>query len=529
MPTPSHEAYTIRMLERLAALVRDPEQIERVEEVAEAAEVLLLLDLEPARARLESGYAPKPRGGKPRDCVGLWRVMLLGILIGEVRYNALVRRFRGNKVLRVVAGLADDDVGPGVGTLYDFEHRLHDGRYRAPCAHAEAPSVTERRRATTAQPKRETAAAAKRAGRARPPVATAASVVEEIRSRAAQAMPDDLVSLLNELLLLVAVVPSARAGALGDLTQLTVACDTSILPTGAAFHGTKTCEHPRFERCDCGRVYSDPDATVGYDANGDRMYFGHRFAEVTCGTRQHDLPLAIELNTANVPDVIAGPLIFERLGKMLATNLPDAAVDVAVLDAGFDAEAVHAHLREMAIRPVIPLKSAAPAHHPTRPDLVLSPRGVPLCAAGVEMAPAGSAGPGTKMFTCALRVGRIAACPLAPAGAADWHCRPDLKAGPSVAVRISDNPRLTPAIARNSDEFVRLYKTRTTSERSNSLKKVKFKLLSARRRRRSGWQILLMGMAVVQHALAWLSDAGPPGRRVHALVARARLAARIAA
>ena len=529
MPTPRHAAYTTSTLDRLTVLARDPEQIPRIEEYAEAAETLLLLDLEPARARLESGFAPKPRGGQPRDCVVVWRVILLGLLIGEVHYNVLVKKYRANPVLRLLAGLADEDIGPGVGTLYDFEHRLHDGAYRPRCAHEERPSVTERRRATTPQPKRETAAAAKRAGRARPPNATAASVVEDIGKRAAQVLPDDLVCRFNELLHLVAVVPSAQSGSLGDLGRLHVACDSSILPTGADVHGSKTCEHPRFERCDCPRVYSDPDATVGYDANSERPYFGHRFAEVTCGSGKHDLPLAIDLNTANVPDAVAGPLIFERLGKMLAVTLPNAAIEVAVMDSGFDAEAIHAHLVGLGINPVIPLKTAAPAHHPIRKELVLSPRAIPMCAAGVEMAPAGSAGAGTKAFTCALRVGRLDRCPLAPPGAANWHCRPDLKAGPSVVLNISDNPRLCPKIARNSDDYDRLYKTRTTCERSNSMKKVKFKLLSARRRRKSGWHFMLVGIAVLQHALAWKADAGAAGRPVHALIARARLAVPVAA
>jgi len=520
MPTPRHEAYTTSTLDRLARLVQDPDLRAQVEELAGVAETLLLLDLEPARALLEAGLAPKVRGGRPRDVIVVFRVILLGLLIGEVHYNALVRKLRANRVLRLIAGLAHDDAGPGVGTLYDFEHRLHDGPYRPRCAHEERPSETERRRATTAQPKRETAAAAKRAGRPRQPIATAASVVDDIASRASQALPDDCASRFNQLLHLVAVVPSARSGALGDLGRMQVACDTSILPTGAEIHGSKACEHPRFERCACDRVYSDPDATVGYDANGDRTYFGHRFAEITCGSSGHDLPLSIELNTANVPDVVAGPLAFERLTKTMASTVPGAAIATAVLDAGFDAEAVHAYLVGLGINPVIPLKKAAPAHHPTRPELVLSARAVPMCAAGVEMAPAGSAGVGKKMFTCALRVGRLDRCPLAPAGAENWHCRPDLKVGPSVAINIKDNPRLCPKIARNSDDYARLCKTRTTCERSNSMKKVKFKLLSARRRRKSGWHFMLTGIAVLQHALAWQDDAGAAARPVHDLLAR---------
>ena len=529
MPTPQHEVYTAATLDRLAACASSPDLHAQIEQYADVAETLLLLDLEPARAQLEAGLAPSPRGGKPRDQVVLWRVALLGILIGKPAYNALAHELHASRVLRILAGLANDDPGPGVGTLYDFEQRLLDGPWRPRCAHEERPSVTERRRARSPQPKRETAAAARRAGRPRPSEATAESVVDAIRKRAEQDLPATFVNRLTELLHLVAVLPSAEAGLLGKLDRMVVACDTSVVPTGAEVHGKKTCSHGRFEKCACPRIYSDPDATIGWDSNAKTTFYGHRYAEITCGSSKHDLPLAIDLNTANVPDVVAGPLIFERLFKTLRKTLPGAAIDIAVLDAGFDAEPIHAWFVEKNVKPVIPLKTEAPAQHPTRPDVVLSPRGVPLCEAGVEMAPAGSAGPGTKMFTCALQVDRIDRCPLAPQGAEDWHCRPDLKTGPSVSLAIADNPRLCPKIARNSDDHVRLYKTRTTCERSNSMKKGKFKLLSARRRRQSGWLFLLVSMGVLQHAGAWKEEAGAGARVVHDLLARVEVVVPVAA
>ena len=118
---------------------------------------------------------------------------------------------------------------------------------------------------------------------------------------------------------------------------------------------------------------------------------------------------------------------------------------------------------------------------------------------------------------------------MCPAGTTDWHCRPDLKAGPSVVINIADNPRLCPKIARNSDDYQRLYKTRTTCERSNAMKKVRFKLLAARRRRRSGWQFLLTGMAILQHALVWKACAETDSGPIHELLARAHGVERVAA
>lgn len=520
MPSSQHESYTATVLARLTALVAEPQNRGQVELYAEAAEVLLLLDLEPARAHLMSLLAPACRGGKPRDPVVVWRTLLVGLLIGVPGYNRLVKTVRASAVLHALAGLDEHDRGPGVGTFYDFEHRLHDGPWRPPCPHFERPSLTQRRRANTPQTKRATAAAAKRAGRARPVERTAASVVADIRARAGQALPADLDARMNELLQLVAVVPSAEAGLLGRLDRLVVAGDSSVLPTGASMHGAKRCEHPRFQRCECDRIYADPDAAVGYDANARTTFNGHRFGEITCGTYGHDLPLVVDLHPANVSDAVSGPLLVERLLKTLAAHLPKAAVDVAVLDAGYDAGPLHDLLTSLDIKAVIPLRGEVSGHFPGRPEVRLSTRGIPLCAANVEMAPAGTAGPGNKMFTCPLRVGRIAVCPQAPPGDPTWHCRPELKSGPSVSLSIAANPRLCPKVARNSDDYDRLYATRTTTERSNSMKKQRFKLLQARRRRRSGWLITLVNIAILQHAKAWATRPSEARAALEALLQR---------
>jgi hypothetical protein len=141
-----------------------------------------------------------------------------------------------------------------------------------------------------------------------------------------------------------------------------------------------------------------------------------------------------------------------------------------------------------------------------------------MCEGGVEMAPAGSAAAGTKSFNCPLRAGRIDACPLAPDEQPDWHCRPDLEVGPSVSVTTASNPRLFPQIARNSEAHRVHYASRTCCERSNSSKKVSFKLVAARRRRSPSWLIRLVSIAVLQHAEVWAATQAHP---VHALLASA--------
>ena len=155
---------------------------------------------------------------------------------------------------------------------------------------------------------------------------------------------------------------------------------------------------------------------------------------------------------------------------------------------------------------MIPLSGAAPGVHPVRSDVPLSPRGVPLCEHGAEMAPWGSAGPDRRVFVCPVKAGKLDRCPAAPDDQPDWVCRPGQRLAPTTSIKVSDNPRLCPPLPRNSQRFQKLMNLRSGTERSNSMKKCRFKLEAARHRRHSFWLIRLHFIAVLQHGLAWVPD-----------------------
>jgi len=150
-----------------------------------------------------------------------------------------------------------------------------------------------------------------------------------------------------------------------------------------------------------------------------------------------------------------------------------------------------------------------PPPPPQRPELSLSPRGVPLCQAGIEMAPWGSAGEDRRLFACPVKAGFAPCCPLAPENHPDWRCRPEAKMAPVVNLSVEQNPRLCPPVPRNSSRFQDLYRLRSTCERSFSVKKEHFELERARHRRRSFWLIRLYLMAILQHVRAWVADKDP--------------------
>lgn len=499
MPSPQHEAYRNSVLEWIRDHADEPDVVPLLERYAEAVQLILELDLEPARPVLVACYAENPRGGRPKDPVVMLRCLLLSVLI-EPRINRWVPEMRACRVLRVLAGLAETDRCPGVGTYYDMLHRLNDGGIRScECGHVVAPSEQERRRSRSPQPVR---AAAQRAPKEE---SVTARLVAELRDARGQPNPSDLLGRLAAILLEVGVRESVRRELLGD-PEAVVACgDGSALVTGASEHGRKVCDHGR-ERCTCDRVWTDPDARIGYDPYRERYFYGHHFYEWSVSTAGHDLPLALRLDPGNASDFVAGPRSFEHLQKALRSHDIPITIKTAVVDSGHDGQEVYRYFHEHDVDPVIPLKAAAPGSHPARPDLSLSPRGVPLCQANIEMAPWGSAGPDRRVFVCPVKADKLLRCPLAPDEDPDWLCRPDGALAPTVSVRVSQNPRLCPSIPRNTARYAALAKLRSGCERSNSVKKEKFRLEQARHRRASFWLIRLHLIAVLQHARAWVAD-----------------------
>ena len=553
MPSPGHEAYRQSVVDACRVHAQVPDFEEQLQRYQSEALVLWALDLEPARPVLEACYAPSPRGGDPRDPIVMLRLLLLALLVGQASINKWVPDLRASRVLRILAGLDPDESPPGVGTFYDFLHRLHDGPIRRSCEHAERPSELERRRAATARklkrrPKGKGARKSSRSpnpSRSRKtrerrrkdaeaaqaesspefdPTTVTARLVAEINKAAEMDNPNDLLGRLAQILVDVAVLESGRRGLLGDLHQVVVGGDGSPLRTGANRHGKRVCGHGFSERCDCPRLYTDPDAQWGWDSHRGTWFFGHHFYEVSCSTSSHDLPLALWLDPGNGSDFTASLRTWTHLGKTLRSRADGWVLSHFIADAGHDAEPIHAHLVEQGVKPVIPLKTAAQATHPTRPDVRLSKRGVPLCEAGLEMAHWGSAGKGRTCFLCPLRGGKVERCPLAPEGQPDWHCRPDLKWGPVRNIAVGDNARLFPAVPRNTARYAELYNLRSGCERSNAVKKETFALERARHRRASFWLIRLHLIAVLQHARTWVADQDA-GRLVEHLLGRAEFEA----
>lgn len=531
-------------------LAGDPDSLAAMKYYRDAILQIIAIDLGPAKQILERCYSDVPRGSPRYDPIALLRLLILGAAIGVMSINKLVHVVRHTRALGVLAGfqiLQDGKVRtPAVATVYDFLHRLHDGPIRG--AHGLArPSLDEYQRTLTPltptvrhgagaveeeeehptsgeQPASGPEDQGKRKPKAKK---TKASIRTSYRNRARDkgqvtevlrkglleqkdnALPDDLPSRLQELLHVIAVRPSAEAGLLGDLEGLVIAGDGSPLETNADGHGTKTesCPHGRWERCDCPRTWSDPDASRGWDHYREKFYFGYNFYELTSVGGPAELPISLGLYPANTHDQCAAMSTIALLTRFYAKSEANWGIDTFIGDCGHDGEPFHRFVyQDLGIKVVVPLAGNVPAVHPLRKDLRLDKdTAVPLCPAGCPMASWGTAGAGRTSFICPIKAGKRESCPHAPPDNPDWRCKPDQKYGPTVVLNAADNPRLFPAIARNSKKFEDLYKKRTACERSNGFKKGSGHICECGHRRMSFWMIRLTTLMVLQHARTWVA------------------------
>ena len=188
-------------------------------------------------------------------------------------------------------------------------------------------------------------------------------------------------------------------------------------------------------------------------------------------------------------------------------------VQQAIYDAGHDALGIYEYLLDAEIDPIIALNSRTKEHHnPTGTAKQVNEEGIPLCPAAKPMRRV-SHNPKRHRtyYNCPVKrpthhngkymmVTYAKECPL------ETLCQPSTKMGPVVYVNTADDPRLYPKISRKSKQFKKLMNLRSGCERSNSIKKVTYKLGRRVCRNATHYLVRLYLISIVEHACVWLSD-----------------------
>lgn len=493
--------------------------------------VLSTLGLDPVRPLLERCYSSSKAGRPCRDPVAMLRSFVAMAAMNESGINRWVDRLSHEPILSILCGFGNDP--PGVGTHYDFLHRIEDGDFRRECDHYRRLS---RRYEGSRGRYRRNLSREKEQARAQAELVREQEGATVVKVREATAMlqqgllPKDLLGRLEEILWTCSVVPSARMGLLGDM-QLDLAGDGSALESHACPRGKSTCPCRKdgVPRCACDRSYTDPDARWGYDSYRERWVFGHRLHAVVAKQGTVELPLHLMIAAANAPDVLMGVEAFARLSLLLKRHLPEATVRHIILDAGYDATAMHRFALQLGASPVIALneRNFKPADdHGLQRDA----QGHPLCKAGLRMRLHGyDKATGKRIYNCPVRrpgrkggkqhfIDHIEECPLG------CLCDPDSVMGPIVHVAVNEDPRLDPPIPRGSDRYKLLYAKRTCTERFFSVVKEAGRLGKRPYRLQSLFLLAALARSICIHAKAQFGHlhgiTGPPTHEQvkHALV-----------
>jgi hypothetical protein len=325
--------------------------------------------------------------------------------------------------------------------------------------------------------------------------------------------PTDLLSRLEDFLIKVAVKASASRGLLGDLNNLVLSGDGSALVSGASSVGKPTCNCRKegIYNCKCDRFYSDPTADWGYDSYRETYYFGHTFYQYVVSSQGHDLPLHVSIGPASESDFTLSLKSLDRLQKALKDNRLDCRIEAVAYDAGHDGLGIYEYLLAKQIKPVIALNPRSGLPQPTGTAETVTKEGLPLCIAGLEMRRHSKSSNGRIFYNCPVKrpthiqgktvwKSYVEACPRGVL------CQPQTKMGPVVYVRSDEDPRLYPQIARDSPLHKQIMKQRTGCERSNSTKKVTYKLGNRVCRNSSHYLVRLYLVSILEHARAWLSE-----------------------
>lgn len=504
--------YRGRVVQHFEGLLASAYVPPRVVNLLPAALALVLLDLEPARDVLAACYARRKGGRPPRDPLAMLRTLVLMSLVGETSFDRMVDRLRSEPELAVLAGFSPRDV-PGVGTFYDFCARVFDGPHRRPCAHVERPSRRfSGNRGRFRRNLRAEKARVKDKAQAELVVEHEAPVQAAV-NRASTNLKNpprrDFQGRLNELLFRCGVVPSAEAGLLGDVTKMRVAADGSPIESGANCWGraTCTCRAEGRDNCECDRVYSDADATWGWDSHRKKYVFGYRLHGLIALAAGIELPLHLSVTGAHEPDVMAGVDAFVQLYKWMREYLPQARILYDICDAGYDATWFYKLVLGLGSVPIIPL-AKLPATPQGKDGIARDPNGTPLCPGGAPMwrhsfdkktdkivygCPAKR--PGRKRGKAGI-VHDVSRCPRGE------FCEPDTRMGPIVRVAVDDDPRLNPPISRSSPLFAEIYNGRTAAERHFAHAKGPAKLARRPWRSQRRFAIGAFAHALGRHAMA---------------------------
>lgn len=471
------------------------------------------IELEKCRDELEKLYSPNPRGRKSYDPVCMLRAMLLMVILKYSKITEFAKKLKQKPRLAQIAGFEPNQT-PAVSTFYLFIDRLEDGEYKS--GQANQTKLSKLRKGKHRRNLKEEKASREKGKKQA--LEQADTITENLKNQllaqANEPRPRDYLYRLENLLMKLAVIPSAKRGLLGDLKKVIISGDGSALETGANCYGSPTCDcrQKGIYKCEHDRFYRDQTANWGWDSYRECYYFGHTFYQHCVSSNGHDLPIHILISQATESDFTLSVKSLDRFLKASKENSLDISIYAASYDSGHDGLGNYRYLLAKNINPVIALNPRQ-GQYPKASGTAdkVNKEGIPLCIAGVEMRRHTKRPDGRIYFNCPVKrpsqenglhifKSYPQECPFGVL------CQPDSKMGPVVYIRSDSDPRSYPHISRDSIEYKQLMALRSGCERSNSAKKVVYKLQERPCRSATHFLFRLYLVSILEHAKSWLFE-----------------------
>jgi len=264
--------------------------------------------------------------------------------------------------------------------------------------------------------------------------------------------------LLQSIFMKTAVIPSAKAGLLGDVNNLAASGDGTCIESHASHYGHKICKCA--DACTCPRSFADPEAKWGWDSYHERWFYGYSAYLLSTHnkTLKLDLPIYMKFTEASRNDSVSAIAALAHARFLYKDIL---RFDSFIADAAHDNYPTYNLLKQWHIKPFIDLNNRS--DNKLQVDgLQLSKNGIPICADGHEMLNWGFDWRKYRIkYRCPMVTGKVKQCPYF------FNCNTSAYAK-TVYLRLASELRLLTPIPRGSPEWVETYKLRTASERVNN-------------------------------------------------------------
>ncbi len=497
----AHTTYTTKVRNYFKNFTEIPAEIKKIMTYAQEIFTITSINLDPVKDMLTSLYKNKSGGRPHREPLGMLRSFLLMTLLNETSITEWVKRLKREDILCILSGF-EQGKPPGVGTFYSFLDRLQDGAYQKTCAHIHKLSTLNKKmhRRNLKEEKNKPDEDFEDNDRVTDKLA------KKLISHEHEKRQDDLQKRMEDIFMLLAIIPSANAGLLGDLLNLDVVGDGSCIPSGANPYGKPTCSCKKMGiyKCACDRLYSDKDANWGWDSHHKCFYFGDKFYQFCYAAGGHNLPLNVICGPASESDYTLSLKSFDRMIKTFIEHNFNVNISGAALDKGHDAMGIYNYFLQKSIPTAIPLNNRRKLN-PYEQEINISRKGIPICKGGKEMRFHGYDKKRMRLcFNCPSKrparksgiyhfTSHVQECPNKSL------CEPFTKMSPIIYISSKDNPRLYPQIPRSSDRYKELYNQRGATERSNSFKKDTYPFKMAKCKSRAHRIIRLFFISILEH------------------------------